>query len=244
MKTNETQFGFKKIAKSEKVKRVREVFDSVSNNYDLMNNLMSFGLHKIWKKIIIETSSLPKQAKILDVAAGTADITLAFAQLDKDFQIFQTDINYSMLMEGQKKLINHGVITPAITCDAEALPFPNNFFDCVTLGFGLRNMTNIDIALKEIYRVLAPGGKIIILEFSHVHKHLKKAYDFFSFNLIPKLGKVFAKDESSYQYLVESIRMHPNQEALKSIMEAEAFENVSFINISGGIVAIHKGYKI
>ena len=244
MKTKKTQFGFQTISKTDKAQKVGEVFDSVSRNYDLMNNLMSLGLHKVWKRIVIQTASLRPKAKILDIASGTADLALSFSKLDKDFDIFQTDINYSMLTEGQKKLINQGKIIPAITCDAEALPFQSNYFDCVTIAFGLRNMTNKDKALQEIYRVLSPGGKAIILEFSHVHKQLKKAYDLFSFQIIPKLGKLFAQDESSYQYLVESIRVHPNQEELKKLMEEQEFENVSYVSLSAGIVAIHKGYKI
>ena len=244
MKTKKTQFGFQTISKTDKAQKVGEVFDSVSRNYDLMNNLMSLGLHKVWKRIVIQTASLRPKAKILDIASGTADLALSFSKLDKDFDIFQTDINYSMLTEGQKKLINQGKIMPAITCDAEALPFQSNYFDCVTIAFGLRNMTNKDKALQEIYRVLSPGGKAIILEFSHVHKQLKKTYDLFSFQIIPKLGKLFAQDESSYQYLVESIRVHPNQEELKKLMEEQEFENVSYVNLSAGIVAIHKGYKI
>ena len=244
MKTKKTQFGFQTISKTDKAQKVGEVFDSVSRNYDLMNNLMSLGLHKVWKRIVIQTASLRPKAKILDIASGTADLALSFSKLDKDFDIFQTDINYSMLTEGQKKLINQGKIIPAITCDAEALPFQSNYFDCVTIAFGLRNMTNKDKALQEIYRVLSPGGKAIILEFSHVHKQLKKTYDLFSFQIIPKLGKLFAQDESSYQYLVESIRVHPNQEELKKLMEEQEFENVSYVSLSAGIVAIHKGYKI
>jgi demethylmenaquinone methyltransferase/2-methoxy-6-polyprenyl-1,4-benzoquinol methylase len=244
MKTKKTQFGFQTISKTDKAQKVGEVFDSVSRNYDLMNNLMSLGLHKVWKRIVIQTASIRPKAKILDIASGTADLALSFSKLDKDFDIFQTDINYSMLTEGQKKLINQGKIIPAITCDAEALPFQSNYFDCVTIAFGLRNMTNKDKALQEIYRVLSPGGKAIILEFSHVHKQLKKTYDLFSFQIIPKLGKLFAQDESSYQYLVESIRVHPNQEELKKLMEEQEFENVSYVNLSAGIVAIHKGYKI
>ena len=244
MKTKDTQFGFNTIKSDDKAKKVGEVFNSVSENYDLMNNLMSLGLHKVWKKIVIQTASLQANAKILDIAAGTADLTLAFAQQNKNFEIFQTDINFAMLHEGQKKLTNHGKIIPAIACDGEALPFPNNYFDCVTIAFGLRNMTNKDNALQEVYRVLSPGGKVIILEFSQVNKRLAKLYDLFSFKIIPKLGGIFAKDESSYQYLVESIRVHPDQEKLKELMEAQLFENVSYINLSAGIVSIHKGYKI
>jgi len=243
MNPDETKFGFQTVKQVEKAKRVGEVFDSVSSNYDLMNNLMSLGLHNVWKKTLIDTSSLKAKAKILDIAAGTADLTLAFAKANKDYEILQTDINHSMLMEGQKKLINSGVIIPAITCDAEALPFADNYFDCVTIAFGLRNMTRKENALREVYRVLSPGGKVLILEFSHIYQPFQKLYDAFSFKFIPILGKLFAKDELSYRYLVESIRVHPSQEELKEMMEAEAFEKVSYTNMSAGIVAIHKGYK-
>ena len=238
-----THFGYEAINKEEKGKKVNAVFDSVANNYDLMNNLMSLGLHHVWKKILIETTTLKPKSKILDIAAGTADISIEFLKKNKDFEIFHTDINLSMLKEGKKKIINQGKITPSILCDAEALPFPNNYFDCVTISFGLRNMTNKEQALKEIYRVLSPGGKIIILEFSKIWGPLRKAYDIFSFKIVPKLGKFFAKDEKSYKYLVESIRMHPDQNILLEILKEEGFEKTSFMNLSAGIVAIHKGYK-
>ena len=238
-----THFGYEAITKEEKGKKVNAVFDSVANNYDLMNNLMSLGLHHVWKKILIETTTLKPKSKILDIAAGTADISIEFLKKNRDFEIFHTDINLSMLKEGKKKIINQGRITPSILCDAEALPFPNNYFDCVTIGFGLRNMTNKERALREIYRVLSPGGKIVILEFSKIWDPLRKAYDIFSFKIVPKLGKFFAKDEKSYKYLVESIRMHPDQNILLEILKEEGFEKTSFMNLSAGIVAIHKGYK-
>ncbi len=238
-----THFGYEAITKEEKGKKVNAVFNSVATNYDLMNNLMSLGLHHVWKKILIETTTLKPKSKILDIAAGTADISIEFLKKNKDFEIFHTDINLSMLKEGKKKIINQGKITPSILCDAEALPFPNNYFDCVTISFGLRNMTNKEQALKEIYRVLSPGGKIIILEFSKIWRPLKKAYDIFSFELLPKLGKLFAKDEKSYKYLVESIRMHPDQNILLELLKEQGFEKTSFMNLSAGIVAIHKGYK-
>ena len=238
-----THFGYEAITKEEKGKKVNAVFDSVATNYDLMNNLMSLGLHHVWKKILIETTTLKPKSKILDIAAGTADISIEFLKKNKNFEVFHTDINLSMLKEGKKKIINQGKITPSILCDAEALPFPNNYFDCVTIGFGLRNMTNKERALKEIYRVLSPGGKIIILEFSKIWGPLRKAYDIFSFKIVPKLGKFFAKDEKSYKYLVESIRMHPDQKTLVELLKEEGFEKTSFMNLSAGIVAIHKGYK-
>ena len=239
----DTHFGYETITKKEKGKKVSAVFDSVATNYDLMNNLMSMGLHHVWKRILIETTTLRTKSKILDIAAGTADITIEFLKKNKDYEIFHTDINLSMLKEGKRKLINQGKIIPSILCDAEALPFPNNYFDCVTIGFGLRNMTNKEKALKEIYRVLSPGGKLVILEFSKIWGPLRKVYDNFSFKIVPKLGKLFAKDEKSYKYLIESIRMHPDQNTLLKLLKAQGFEKTSFTNLSAGIVAIHKGYK-
>jgi len=238
-----THFGYETITKKEKGKKVSAVFNSVATNYDLMNNLMSMGLHHVWKRILIETTTLRTKSKILDIAAGTADITIEFLKKNKDYEIFHTDINLSMLKEGKRKLINQGKIIPSILCDAEALPFPNNYFDCVTIGFGLRNMTNKEKALKEIYRVLSPGGKLVILEFSKIWGPLRKVYDNFSFKIVPKLGKLFAKDEKSYKYLIESIRMHPDQNTLLKLLKAQGFEKTSFTNLSAGIVAIHKGYK-
>ena len=239
----DTHFGYETINKEEKSKKVSAVFDSVAKNYDLMNNLMSMGLHHVWKKILIETTTLKAKSRILDIAAGTADISIEFLKKNKNYQIFHTDINLSMLKEGKKKLINEGKIIPSILCDAESLPFPDNFFDCVTIGFGLRNMTNKKQALKEIYRVLSPGGKLVILEFSKIWPPFKKIYDQFSFKILPKLGKLFAKDENSYKYLVESIRMHPDQKKLLELIKSVGFEKTSFLNLSSGIVAIHKGYK-
>ena len=238
-----THFGYKKISENEKAPKVKAVFNSVAGKYDLMNNLMSMGLHKVWKKILIESASLKKNAKILDIASGTADLAIALSKKNKNFEIYQTDINLSMIKEGQKKLIDNGIVMPSITCDAEALPFPSNYFDCVTISFGLRNMTKKDCALKEIYRVLAPGGKVLILEFSEIYKPLRKLYDLYSFKLVPKLGKLFANDEESYKYLVESIRVHPNQEQLLSLMEEQGYKKTSFLNLTAGVVAIHKGFK-
>ena len=242
-KKKDTHFGYEAISKEEKSEKVNAVFDSVANNYDLMNNLMSLGLHHVWKKILIETTTLKPKSKILDIAAGTADISIEFLKKNKGYELFHTDINLPMLKEGKRKLINKGKIVPSIICDAESLPFPNNYFDCVTIGFGLRNMTNKEKALKEIYRVLSPGGKVIILEFSRIWRPLRKVYDIFSFKIVPKLGKLFAKDEKSYEYLVESIRMHPDQNKLLEILNAQGFKKTSFMNLSAGIVAIHKGYK-
>ena len=242
-KQKNTHFGYQSTTKEEKGKKVGAVFDSVATNYDLMNNLMSMGLHHLWKKILVETITLKPKSKILDIAAGTADISIEFLKKNKSYEVIHTDINLSMLKEGKRKLINQGKITPSIICDAEALPFPNSYFDCVTIGFGLRNMTNKEEALKEIYRVLSPGGKIVILEFSKIWKPLRKVYDTFSFKIVPKLGKLFAKDEKSYKYLVESIRMHPDQKTLLELLRNQGFEKTTYMNLSAGIVAIHKGYK-
>ena len=238
-----THFGYSTTTVEEKGSKVGAVFDSVAPNYDLMNNIMSMGLHHVWKKILIDTITLKNKSKILDIAAGTADISLKFLKKNKDYELFHTDINLAMLKEGKRKLINEGKIIPSILCDAEALPFPENYFDCVTIGFGLRNMTNKTKALKEIFRVLSPGGKVVILEFSKIWSPLTKIYDKFSFNVVPKLGKLFANDEESYKYLVESIRMHPNQKNLLKLLEDQGFEKTNFINLSAGIVAIHTGYK-
>jgi demethylmenaquinone methyltransferase/2-methoxy-6-polyprenyl-1,4-benzoquinol methylase len=241
--TKKTHFGFSEIDTTDKTKKVGEVFNSVATKYDLMNDLMSFGLHRSWKKFFIQTANLKKRAKILDIAGGSGDLSIGFAKQNKEYEIFHTDINHSMLQEGQKKIINSGHLMPSIVCDAETLPFSDCFFDCVVIGFGLRNMTDKEKALKEIWRVLSPGGKILILEFSKVWQPLEKIYDIFSFNLIPKIGKLITKDEDSYQYLVESIRVHPSQHELKKMMENCGFKKVSFNNLSAGVVAIHSGFK-
>ena len=240
---NKTHFGFESVNKNIKAKKVKDVFESVATKYDLMNSLMSGGLHKIWKKYFTQILSLKNNSKILDLASGTGDVCIELSNQNKNFQIFHTDINIKMLEQGKTKLIDHGKIIPSIVCDAEKIPFPSNYFDCITIAFGLRNVTNKEEALSEMYRVLSPGGKLVILEFSKIWGPLSKIYDGFSFNILPKLGKIFAKDESSYQYLVESIRMHPDQKTLQSMMQNQGFNNTSFQNLSGGIVAIHQGYK-
>ena len=241
--SKKTHFGFSDIDTTDKTKKVGEVFNSVATKYDLMNDLMSFGLHRFWKKFFVQTANLKKKAKILDIAGGSGDLSIGFAKQNKEYEIFHTDINQSMLQEGQKKIINSGHLMPSIVCDAETLPFSDSFFDCVVIGFGLRNMTDKEKALKEIWRVLSPGGKILILEFSKVWRPLEKIYDIFSFNLIPRIGKLITKDEGSYQYLVESIRVHPSQDELKKMMENCGFKKVSFNNLSAGVVAIHSGFK-
>ena len=240
---NKTHFGFESVNKNIKAKKVKDVFESVATKYDLMNSLMSGGLHKIWKKYFTQILSLKNNSKILDLASGTGDVCIELSNQNKNFQIFHTDINIKMLEQGKIKLIDHGKIISSIVCDAEKIPFPSNYFDCITIAFGLRNVTNKEEALSEMYRVLSPGGKLVILEFSKIWRPLSKIYDGFSFNILPKLGKIFAKDESSYQYLVESIRMHPDQKTLQSMMQNQGFDNTSFQNLSGGIVAIHQGYK-
>ena len=240
---NKTHFGFESVNKNVKAKKVKGVFESVATRYDLMNSLMSGGLHKIWKKYLTQVLILKNHSKILDLASGTGDVCIELSNQNKNFQIFHTDINIKMLEQGKIKLIDHGKILPSIVCDAEKIPFPSNYFDCITIAFGLRNVTNKEEALSEMYRVLSPGGKLVILEFSKIWGPLSKIYDGFSFNILPKLGKIFAKDESSYQYLVESIRMHPDQKTLQSMMQNQGFDNTGFQNLSGGIVAIHQGYK-
>ena len=243
MENEKTYFGFESVNKNLKAKKVKSVFESVATRYDLMNSLMSAGLHKIWKKYFTQILTIKNNSKILDLASGTGDICIELSNRNKSFKIFHTDINIKMLEQGKIKLIDQGKIIPSIVCDAEKIPFPSNYFDCITIAFGLRNVTNKEEALSEMYRVLSPGGKVVILEFSKIWSPLSKIYDGFSFYILPKLGKIFAKDESSYQYLVESIRMHPEQKTLQSMMQKQGFDNTSFQNLSGGIVAIHQGYK-
>lgn len=240
-------FGFSKVPLNEKVKRVKGVFDSVADNYDLMNDVMSFGIHRLWKRHTIELSGIRPGNTLLDLAGGTGDLTKAFAKrVGKTGKVVLADINESMVRVGRDRLINEGIIGNveyAIT-NAEALTFPDNTFDLVTMAFGLRNVTNKDKALEEIYRVLKPGGQMMVLEFSKVTQPLMaKAYDFYSFNILPKMGKLIANDEESYQYLAESIRMHPDQETLKQMMLDAGFDKADYLNMSEGIVALHRGWK-
>jgi demethylmenaquinone methyltransferase/2-methoxy-6-polyprenyl-1,4-benzoquinol methylase len=244
MTKSKTDFGFKQIDSDKKQQLVKGVFDSVAKNYDLMNDLMSFGLHRIWKKFLLLDNPLRGNEKILDLAGGSGDLSILFKEKNKNVQIIHSDINEEMLKEGKKKIIDRGLLIPSVTINAENIPFSNNYFDIVTISFGLRNMTHKNKVLNEIYRCLKPGGKIVILEFSKVHSSIKKVYDFFSFNIIPKIGQIVANDSNSYQYLAESIRMHPEQEKLLKMLEDEKFENCSYKNLTGGIVAIHSGYKI
>ncbi len=239
-----THFGFKTVDESEKAQKVADVFHSVASRYDLMNDLMSAGLHRVWKIFTIEQSGVREGSRVLDIAGGTADLSIAFAKrVGKTGQVVLTDINSSMLTVGRDRMLDQGFAMPAVQCDAEKIPFLDNYFDCVTVAFGLRNMTHKDAALQEMYRVLKPGGRLLVLEFSKIWKPLQPAYDLYSFKLLPLMGQVFAKDAESYRYLAESIRMHPSQEDLKQMMEQANFERVQYFNLTAGVVALHKGYK-
>ncbi|MBE9609046.1 bifunctional demethylmenaquinone methyltransferase/2-methoxy-6-polyprenyl-1,4-benzoquinol methylase UbiE [Chitinilyticum piscinae] len=244
MSEQQTHFGFKTVNESEKAHKVAEVFHSVAQKYDVMNDLMSGGLHRAWKFFTIETSGVKAGDRVLDIAGGTGDLSKAFAKkVGKTGQVWLTDINSSMLGVGRDRLLDAGFTVPAAQCDAEKLPFPDNYFDLVSVAFGLRNMTHKDAALKEMLRVLKPGGRLLVLEFSKVWAPLKPAYDLYSFKLLPFMGKLVANDADSYQYLAESIRMHPDQETLKQMMLDAGFGRVDYHNMTGGVVALHKGTK-
>lgn len=240
-----THFGFQTVQEGEKAHKVADVFHSVAARYDVMNDLMSVGLHRLWKMFTIGKSNVRPGMKVLDIAAGTGDLTMAFAKkVGKTGEVWHTDINESMLSVGRDRLIDKGFSLPSIVCDAEALPFVDNYFDIVTVAFGLRNMTHKDRALAEMHRVLKPGGKLLVLEFSKIYKPLEGAYDWYSFNILPWLGKKIANDEGSYRYLAESIRMHPDQETLAQMMRDVGFDRVDYHNLSAGIVALHEGIKL
>lgn len=240
-----THFGYKEVTESEKAQRVAGVFSSVAAKYDVMNDLMSLGLHRLWKTFAIELSTVRAGDRVLDVAGGTADLSLAFsARVGKHGVVWLTDINNAMLTRGRDRLLDHGHTMPAAQCDAEKLPFPDAYFDCVTCAFGLRNMTHKDRALAEMTRVLRPGGRLLILEFSKVWQPLTPLYDFYSFKVLPWLGQRVAKDAESYRYLAESIRMHPDQQTLKHMMEQVGLEKVDYYNLAAGVVALHRGYKL
>jgi len=243
--SSETHFGFEKVAEAVKAGKVREVFDRVAGNYDLMNDLMSLGLHRAWKAFAIALSGVRAGDRVLDVAAGSGDLSRAFARrVGPTGQVWLTDINGSMLAVGRDRLMDAGAVSPAVQCDAEKLPFPDGYFDCVSVAFGLRNMTRKEAALAEMARVLKPGGRLLVLEFSKVWKALEKPYDLYSFKVLPWLGEKVAGDGEAYRYLAESIRMHPDQEALKSMMEQAGLERVEYFNLTGGVVALHRGYRI
>ncbi len=242
--TPQTHFGFKTVAESEKAQKVGEVFHSVARKYDLMNDVMSAGLHRAWKKFAVEVSGVKTGDRILDVAGGSGDLSRLFAnKVGETGQVILTDINASMLGVGRDRLIDHGVPVPALQCDAEKLPFPDHYFDCVIVAFGLRNMTHKEKALAEMQRVLKSGGRLLVLEFSQVWKPLAPIYDAYSFKLLPLMGKLFANDADSYQYLAESIRMHPDQETLKQMMLDAGCNKVDYYNLAAGVVALHKGWK-
>ena len=241
-----THFGFQQVDVDQKQGLVKGVFDSVASNYDLMNDVMSLGTHRLWKNYTIASSNVSKGDKVLDIAGGTGDLAIKFRKkVGGSGKVILSDINGSMLEEGRKNLINHGVIdVDFIQANAESLPFKDNTFDCVSIAFGLRNVTHKNTALKQMHRVLKKGGSLLVLEFSKVENEmLEKIYDAYSFNLIPKLGQFFANDEDSYQYLAESIRKHPDQETLKTMALDAGFGFCEYHNLSGGIVALHKAIK-
>jgi demethylmenaquinone methyltransferase/2-methoxy-6-polyprenyl-1,4-benzoquinol methylase len=240
----DTHFGFETVPEEEKAKRVSGVFTSVAGKYDVMNDLMSAGLHRIWKRFAVDVSGVRKGQRVLDVAGGSADLSRLFLkEVGDSGQVVLTDINNAMLQVGRNRLLDEGYTTPVTQCDAEHMPFPDNYFDCVSIAFGLRNVTHKDIALREMQRVLRPGGCVVVLEFSKVAKPLEKIYDAYSFKLLPKIGRIVANDADSYRYLAESIHMHPGQEELKGMMEDAGLEKVEYFNMTGGVVAVHRGYK-
>ena len=241
---NKTHFGYHQVAEDEKARQVAEVFDSVAQRYDLMNDLMSGGLHRLWKTFAIAKSGVREGGRVLDVAGGTGDLALAFAKkLGDRGEVWLTDINNAMLARGRDRLCDKGFIIPVAQCDAEQLPFADDYFDCVSVAFGLRNMTHKELALAEMRRVLRPGGRLLVLEFSRVWEPLSAAYEFYSFKVIPRLGQLVTHDEASYRYLAESIRVHPDQDALKLLMEQAGLEQVEYFNLALGVVALHLGFK-
>ncbi len=238
----DTDFGFERVAEETKAKRVEQVFDRVAGRYDLMNDLMSFGMHRLWKAFAVSVARVKPGERVLDVASGSGDLARAFAA--RGAQVWMSDINGPMLGRGRDRMLDAGHMSPAVQCDAEHLPFGNASFDCVSVGFGLRNMTHKDAALAEMARVLKPGGRLLVLEFSRVWKPLQKPYDLYSFHVLPWLGEKVAGDAAPYRYLAESIRMHPDQPALAVMMERSGLEMVEYFNLAAGAVAVHRGYKL
>lgn len=239
-----THFGFKTVDEAAKQHKVGEVFHSVASNYDVMNDVMSAGLHRVWKRFAVDTSGVKAGDKVLDIAGGSGDLSKLFSKkVGATGAVILTDINASMLAVGRDRMLDAGLNVPAMQCDAELLPFADNSFDCVIVAFGLRNMTHKEVALKEMLRVLKVGGRLLVLEFSKVWQPLEKIYDAYSFKFLPFMGKLIAKDASSYQYLAESIRMHPDQETLKQMMLDTGFAKVDYHNLTAGVAALHKGYK-
>ena len=242
-----TDFGFRTVARDEKQAMVADVFHSVAAKYDVMNDLMSFGIHRIWKRFTIDCSGVRRGQRVLDLAGGTGDLAAKFSRMvGEQGQVVLADINDSMLKMGREKLRDRGIVgnVSYVQANAEALPFPDNYFDCITISFGLRNVTDKDKALRSMFRVLKPGGRLLVLELSKpLLAPLRKAYDAYSFHVLPKIGELVVKDPESYRYLAESIRMHPDQETLKGMMGAAGFDNVTYFNLTGGIVALHRGFK-
>jgi len=242
-----THFGYESVPVGEKAGRVRGVFDSVASRYDLMNDLMSGGLHRLWKRFTVEQAGVRRGQSVLDLAGGTGDLAREFLRPVGDTgRVVLADINYAMLVQGRRRLIDAGAAgnLSIVQLDAEALPFADASFDCITIAFGLRNVTDQRAALSSMYRVLKPGGKLLILEFSRPAEVLRPAYDFYSFNVLPLMGRLVAKDEDSYRYLAESIRMHPDQETLLGMMREAGFERCRYYNLTGGVVALHLGYRL
>src|SRR5215470_1310340 len=242
---SETDFGFERVAATEKAGRVAGVFSSVASRYDLMNDLMSGGLHRAWKAFTVALAGVREGERVLDIAAGSGDLALEFARrAGPGGEVWVTDINRAMLERGRDRLLDRGLPLPVVQCDAQALPFPSDYFDCVSVAFGLRNMTDKAAALAEMRRVLKPAGRLLVLEFSRIWAPLSKIYDWYSFTVLPWLGRRVAGDADAYRYLAESIRMHPDQEALKGMLERAGLERVEYFNLSAGVVALHRGYKL
>ena len=239
-----THFGFQQVDERDKARRVRGVFDSVASRYDLMNDLMAMGLHRAWKAFTVMVADIKPGHQVLDIAGGTGDLAMAFAKkVGPTGRVVHTDINEAMLRTGRDRLVDAGIVLPTFVCDAEKLPFADASFDRVSVACGLRNMTHKDAALREMCRVLRPGGKLLVLEFSKVAKPLEKAYDWYSFKVLPRMGSLVAGDADSYRYLAESIRMHPDQPTLKAMMGEAGFGHVDYHNMTGGVVALHVGIK-
>jgi len=242
---SETDFGYERVPEAEKRRRVAGVFDRVAPSYDLMNDLMSLGLHRLWKAFAVQVARVREGERVLDIASGSGDLARAFAKrAGASGEVWMTDINRAMLARGRDRLVDAGRLLPAVQCDAERLPFPSGYFDCASVAFGLRNMTHKNAALAEMARVLRPGGRLVILEFSRVARALEKPYEWYSFNVLPWLGERVAGDAAAYRYLAESIRRHPAQAELAAMMEQAGLAQVEYFNLSGGVAAVHRGVKL